>query len=745
MKVRKLLERPTAFVVFVMLFAGSIFAGCGGDDKENIAGADRSGYEELDFHAITRPEGMDSFVLRPDGTVLGGGSAGKLYAYAKDGTGQQEVAESDSRQAFFCVDGERVYAYDGGKGAVVELTGKPGEGNTFLEDARVVTDAVSFHTIRNMVALDDKIYVLAIPLTEENTEAFYAFGSGKFEDYGEQVYCIDADSGEVRELGLGHIAAEYRSEDGRLFFYGWMEESYYLYEYDTEKERVSEKLTFDSMGNLLNVVVEGGYLFGISPSEGLVAVDLENGEEVAAIKDVYAMYGNDLQFYRGNLYVNNQIGQQIQRVLTVGTDGTVVEMAEKTSGDAGKETGDKADSDTESGKRQKRKETIRISASGGKYNTPLRTDAVRSASGMKTKVVEPSLDPEAVNTELMAGNPDVDIYVFSYGSVLTQRIRELGMYVPLNESKTVTDYLGKCFGYIQRAATNDNGDIWMVPLYGSAETTWYIQENMDALGVKPEELTMFDDYMAVLGRLQDRKGDYWYYNNAATFLYECDSIYDYNYNNYETGEVNFNTELYRHIVETLWPGWDRYGSAEANHPLFYKVLQRGGVMTLGETPDFDRSSVIFKTTRTSEHFPYNVGMGTDKFRALLEGWRVLPFPKLQSASEKNLVALSYAYVNPYSKQKEAATEYLEVVLEGQEKCISMPLFFREDMEFYEPYYDTSAPAFQDLYGIFRDADVTLGYAWDLSTEYITDYQRGLISFDEAIDRRQKCAETGLYE
>lgn len=35
---------------------------------------------------------MDSFVLRPDGTVLGGGSAGKLYAYAKDGTGQQEVA-----------------------------------------------------------------------------------------------------------------------------------------------------------------------------------------------------------------------------------------------------------------------------------------------------------------------------------------------------------------------------------------------------------------------------------------------------------------------------------------------------------------------------------------------------------------------------------------------------------------------------------------------------------------------------
>ena len=129
----------------------------------------------------------------------------------------------------------------------------------------------------------------------------------------------------------------------------------------------------------------------------------------------------------------------------------------------------------------------------------------------------------------------------------------------------------------------------------------------------------------------------------------------------------------------------------------------------------------------------------------MEGWRVLPFPSLQSMSEKKPIAVTYALVNPYSKQKEAATKYLEVILENQAKIVEMPVFFREDTEYYEPYYDTSIPAFKDIYEIFKEADVFYGHSWDLSDQYITEFQRGLITFDEAISRRQKQAITGLYE
>ena len=167
--------------------------------------------------------------------------------------------------------------------------------------------------------------------------------------------------------------------------------------------------------------------------------------------------------------------------------------------------------------------------------------------------------------------------------------------------------------------------------------------------------------------------------------------------------------------------------------------------TLGETPDFDRDFVIFKTISMEQHLIETARIGSEKFKELLEGWRVLPFPKLQSDSEKGLVALSYAFVNPYSRQQEAAVEYLECILENQTDIVQLPLFFREDIEYYEPYYDVSVPAFQDIYGIFRDSVVKYGYSWERYSDYITDYQHGLISFDEAIERRQKQAVTGLYE
>ena len=754
MKVRKLLERPAAFVVFVMLFAGSIFAGCGGDDKENIAGADRSGYEELDFHAITRPEGMDSFVLRPDGTVLGGGSAGKLYAYAKDGTGQQEVAGSGSPQSFFCMDGEKLYAYDYGKGAVVELTGKPDAGITTLEDVRVVTDAAAFHTIRNMVALDGKVYVLAVPLTKENAEEFYSFGAGEYEDYGVQVYCIDAESGEFQVLGLENVTAEYRSEDGRLFFYGWEEERYYLYEYDVKKEKVAAKITFGSMGNLLNVVVEGGYLFGISASEGLVGIDLKSGEKEILSSGMHAILGNDLQFYRGNLYVNHAAAMQIQRVLVMDANGEIrvfgdglgTGVADGNLGDGQDPDhvpGDKTDVEAQPTEKPKRKERIAVSALG---YLSFNTQEIQRISGMRTKQIEQSFDLEALVAELMAGNPAVDIYLFPYSWPLTQRIKELGLYEPLNDSEIISGYLGKCFGYIQTAATNDNGDIWMVPVEESCGGTWYIPENMEKFGVSPEELCTLDSYIGVLERIHDKLDGYHYFNNANTFMELCDAQYDAYYNDYETGEINFDTELYRNMAEFFWPNWDRYGSAQANHPLFFKLEQLiGNVKQTWKTPDFDRDKVIFKTIVMNQHLVSEVQMGSEEFRGLLEGWRVLPFPKFASESEKNLVGLTYAYINPYSKQKAAAIEYLETVLDNQVQLVKAVSFFREDMEYYEPYYNTSLPAFQDIYDIHKNSDVMCGYSWDLYTDYITDYQRGLITFDEAIERRQRKAVTGLYE
>ncbi len=742
-------------LLFFMVLA--LFCGCGnGKSGEKEIEFDRSSYERADFQAISIQEGIEAFALNGDGMIFCSGADAKLYVYAKDGGGKEEIPSS-SFYGNICVDGKNVYAYDYDQSAIVQLTDN---GEVSSESVRVVQNSISLHTIRNMVAADGKIYVLAIPFTADNTETLFMFGAQEFEDYGEQVYCIDAQSGEHSILDLAHITAEYRSEDGRLFFYGWKEDKYYLYEYDAEKEKVSQKLNFADMGNLLNIVVEGGYLFGINPSDGLVSIDLATGEKLKWASGVYAIFGNDLQFYQGNLFVRNMAeSQKILQVLAVDKEGKIAEtvrdsnivVADGTDGDGHSTGGTGHDGQEVSGndttpqptKRPKRNETIGVSTGG---NLLWSADEVRHKSGMKTRVIEQSFDLEAIIADLMAGNPDVDIYVFPHGWALTPRVKEMGLYVPLGDSEIIRDYIGKCFGYVQNAATSKDGNIWMIPVYESCEATWYIPENMQRFHITPEELTMFDSYMAVLERLRDEVGKYRYYNNAATFLVQCDSHYDVNYNNYETGEVNFNTELYRHISDVLWTGWERHGSEEANHPLFFKVLQqtKDEVVTLGETPDFDREFVIFKTISINQHLT-GTRIGSNKFKELLQGWRVVPFPKLQSDIEKETIALTYAFVNPYSKQPDAAIEYLEVLLENQTDVTTQPMFLREDMEYYEQYYDTSVLAFQDLYEIFKNADVFYGHSWDLSDDYITEYQQGLIDLDGAIERRQKQAVTGLYE
>lgn len=254
------------FVIFVICV---ICGGCGKAEGKEII-FDCSNYETISFEGISMPEGFEAFTICTDGMMLCSSANAEMYIFNKEGNEKRELPLV-SFYRNICTDNNKVYAYDYEKSAIVKLTDNR---NFLVEGISIIQNQISFHLIRNMVALNGKLYVLALPFKEENAEIFFAFGSQEFEDFGEQIYCIDTSNGKYEILDFAHIVAEYVSEDGRLFFYGWEEDKYYLYEYDQEKEKVVKKVSFDSMGNLLNMVVEGGYLFGVSPSEGLISIAL---------------------------------------------------------------------------------------------------------------------------------------------------------------------------------------------------------------------------------------------------------------------------------------------------------------------------------------------------------------------------------------------------------------------------------------------------------------------------------------
>lgn len=180
--------------------------------NEHISDFNCSNYEKLDFKSVSVPEGVEAFAVCENGDIIYSRADEKMYQC--DSNGNKEELQAGLLYGNFCVDGKNVYAYDYVNSSIVQVEK---DGN-FVEDPRKIQNTIAFHTIRNMVVVDEEIYVLAVPFTADNRGDFFAFGKEDFEYYGETVYLINTQSGQYKTLDLGHIMAEYRSEDGRLFF-----------------------------------------------------------------------------------------------------------------------------------------------------------------------------------------------------------------------------------------------------------------------------------------------------------------------------------------------------------------------------------------------------------------------------------------------------------------------------------------------------------------------------------------------
>lgn len=679
---------------------------------------DFSNYEQYNFQSIADGN-IKSYAINAEGDFLVCTADGKLASYGRDG----EKLTSESQEGVFygclCYDGEKLYAYDEIQSAIVELTGGA---------SKIIHNSLPFHTIRNMVALDGKLYLLAVLQTEENKDSIIPFGSQSFEDYGQAVYCINIEDGKYQELPLEHITAEYRSETGNLYFYGWQEDKYYLYEYNPKKNKIANKQSCDGMDNFISLVVEEKRLFGVTPS-GLAYINLETKENEMLMEGLYTPSGSLMQFSKGNLFLYEPRQEAILHAAFLEQDGMPTLLAKNTAAE---------EEPAVDAQLPKRTETITVSQP---FSNILKPMQIKSLCGMSTKMIEQPLYDDTLITELMAGNENIDIYLLSSGYGLTRVVQEMEYYVPLNDSKIITEYLDRCFDVFQEAAAAKNGDIWMLPFTGSVMTTWYVPENMELFGLTEENLDTVEHYLDTLEQLHGKLGDYRFYNYTSRFITFCDWQYDMLYNDPDNGIIDFQTETYRNLMEPLWTGWVR-STGYAEHPLFFSDDQEiSGGHPPAEGYTNVRSRILFKTDWLSMVHPFSK-------EGALEGWRVMAGPKINEPSEKQAAAIFYAFVNPYSKQKEAAIAYLEAIATDPLNTVANPGFFLRNPESYADIYDITQPAFSDLLEIFENLGAVSGYTLNTAAtdiDYITPYQEGKITIEQALEQRQKRAISWLEE
>ena len=74
------------------------------------------------------------------------------------------------------------------------------------------------------------------------------------------------------------------------------------------------------------------------------------------------------------------------------------------------------------------------------------------------------LDDESFSLAVLSQDNSYDIFMINSYSGFSSNIRDKGSFCPLNDVPNVSEYLDSCFPYLKEAATDKDGNIWMLPV-----------------------------------------------------------------------------------------------------------------------------------------------------------------------------------------------------------------------------------------------------------------------------------------
>lgn len=645
---------------------------------------------------------------------------GLLTRYKSDGTIIQEYEGTGDFTAMCWNDGV-LYAYDAVKHQIVRFNIENGENKVIAENFEV-------DEVLKLVKAGEYLYALAVPDAHGNIEP----GLNGYIDFGEILYQINIKTGAIKDTKEDKIIAIYCASDGTLYYYAYRDDVYALFYYNTKNGESTKLYDLSDAGYISAFVYEGDY-FVCSDLENanIKVIRLNDGMEEQLADKLLVISGNDMTYLYGNIIYFGYYA-----------DGKPNSFNSKYLGDINMHgqsdiavTSDNADnSDSSTGIAIKDKGKIVVSTSLRAYINPA---AVKQISGISTRIVDQSVHEEALLAEIMAGNPDVDIYITSSGGHVATGVKDKNIYIPLGNSEVIRSYMDKCFDYVADAMRSPSDDIWMLPLTLDGTAIWYVPENTEEFSINLEEFRYLDDFLSLSERMPKTGSYAAYVDYAGSFAILLHNQYDIAYNDFKGKTVNYNTPLYKDIFDKMWTGWVNY-SQNPRHPLFRDSRDDYKGELISESTPFDKSKLIYKWSSIGDHLNMS-GIS-------LEGWRVLPMPRITSEVKGNAVGMRCAFINPYSKNKELALEYLEAITKVPfdfNSANSAALLFK-DKTMYADCYDISQPAFEDIYHIMQEG-MLVETGFYLNGDIVDDYQNGRLSLDEAVAAIQREAEMWLNE
>ena len=328
------------------------------------------------------------------------------------------------------------------------------------------------------------------------------------------------------------------------------------------------------------------------------------------------------------------------------------------------------------------------------------------------------LDTENYALKVLAQDSDFDVYLLSSRDSVSYNLKEKGAFYALNEVPGVIEYLDACFPYFKEVATNEDGDIWMIPVEVATTALSYHKEYSAMRGVDLSKMN-FSEFLTLVEQVETKeseKGSISTYMLVENLFLQYLEVYN-----------SFDTDVFREYAKQLKQIQENTGTLKME-PRYVSSVKNDWYSwedrtysqeQLEQIPDF----LYEIETYLDSIFKDVANLGTSDMIG------VSGMPKM-SKDMGNVGTVTLLAVNPEAKNLEFTLEYISAFCKYMMK--QKDTFMLSDETLY-----TDTPIIKEYYEVFKDGQVA--FKMDASV-YWTEfwaYLDGELELEEMIQEIER--------
>lgn len=313
------------------------------------------------------------------------------------------------------------------------------------------------------------------------------------------------------------------------------------------------------------------------------------------------------------------------------------------------------------------------------------------------------LEVDAYALKVLAQDADFDMFLLYSNSSIAYNLKEKGAFYPLDKVPGVKEYINACFPALKEAATNKDGDIWMIPIQFTVPVLQYPKEHCAKKGVDYSTMD-FMDFLVLIENIavnEPSKGGMSHYVMISQLFQQYLKEY-----------TTFDTDVFRSYAKQIRSIYEQVGELH---------FGRGGFRGFNEYDIRDG-----KIANIYFDYDINITRQPSFVKAVGDSDKigVVGVPSISEQS-KNIGTVQFLAVNSNSDNLEATLNYVS------ELCSYM-MTQKDSYLLADSSTYTDTPFVNGHYQVYADSSVYFAMDSEIYWTPFWDYVEGKMELEDMI-------------